>query len=462
MPAWTAPVPESAVMQDLDEEQFITHWVYTNNVMPGGINDDLIGEAAFQGLCSGTPISDDPDAPWTYPNYWASPSIGISYYFAWNDEDCTYFATNSSVYLYAWVRSPTTQQVRAIVGASDYFKLWINRTLVMSRTSGGAAPYVLDQYQQTATLTQGWNLLLFKHSYPQLGPPDDPNPDNLYKYFSLRFTTPGGAPVHLVAAFDPMCAFSGTDGVYSRVIVPSIAHLAGSGGSQWRTDTLLYNGTHMIWNFELDYFREGNSSGTPDAVARVDLEPYETRSFADALRNAGLFGVAGDQKGYFEVRRQYYYYLTYSGWLQNKVYNQAPAGSFGMQIPVRYAWDGTSYSAVFYGLRNGAYRTNFGLVPLQNQGATARVRLTLFGPDLAAPVSGEFGPFVGMWQRNNIFEALGVGGLNTSTTALYVQILDNTTATYWYPYVAVNDNGTSDPTFFTHGRLGSWPPELNQ
>ena len=98
----------------------------------------------------------------------------------------------------------------------------------------------------------------------------------------------------------------------------------------------------MIWNFELDYFREGNSSGTPDAVARVDLEPYETRSFADALRNAGLFGVAGDQKGYFEVRRQYYYYLTYSGWLQNKVYNQAPAGSFGMQIPVRYAWDGTS------------------------------------------------------------------------------------------------------------------------
>ena len=73
-------------------------------------------------------------------------------------------------------------------------------------------------------------------------------------------------------------------------------------------------------------------------------------------------------------------------------------------------------------------------------------------------MSGEFGPFDGMWQRNNVFEALGVGGLNTSTTALYVQILDNTTATYWYPYVAVNDNGTSDPTFFTHGRLGRGRP----
>ncbi len=99
-------------------------------------------------------------------------------------------------------------------------------------------------------------------------------------------------------------------------------------------------------------------------------------------------------------------------------------------------------------------------MPLENQGATARVRLTLFGPDLAAPVSREFGPFEGMWQRNNIFDALGVGGLNTSTTALYVEILDNATSTYWYPYVAVNDNGTSDPTFFTHGSFGAFPPEL--
>ncbi len=307
-PGWTAPVPEAAVLQDLDEEQFITHWVHAYDVIAGGINDDLIGEASFEGLCSNMPINDDPGASWTYPAYWVGPTISTSYYAAWNEEDCTYFATNSSAYFYTWVRSNTTQQVRAIIGASDYFKLWVNRTLVMSRTSGGPASYLVDQYQQTATLNQGWNLLLFKQSFPQLGPPDDPNQDNLYKYFSLRFTTPGGAPVHLVAAFDPMCAFSGDNGVYSRAIVQSIAHLAGSGGSQWRTDTLLYNGTHMIWNFELDYFREGNASGTPDAVARIDLEPYETRNFADALRNAGLFGVAGDQKGYFEVRRQYYYF----------------------------------------------------------------------------------------------------------------------------------------------------------
>ena len=365
------------------------------------------------------------------------------------------------MYFYTWVRSNAAQQVRAILGASDYFKLWINHALVMSRTSGGPASYLVDQYQQTATLNQGWNLILLKHSFPQLGPPDDPNPDNLYKYFSLRFTTPGGTPVPLTAAFDPMCDFGGSTGCYTKVVVPSIAHLPGSGGSQWRTDTLLVNGTHTTWNFELDYFREGNASGVPDAVARIDVEPYGTLNFIDALRNAGLFGVSGDQKGYFDVRRQYYNYLKSAGWLQNKVYNQAPAGSFGMQVPVRYYYDGTTYSAVFYGLRNGVYRTNLGMVPWDNEGAAARVRVTLFGPDLAQPVSREFGPFEGMWQRNNIFDALGVGGLVTSTTALYLQILENPTGTYWYPYVAVNDNGTSDPIFFTSGFLGSWPPDLD-
>ena len=459
-PGWTVPVPETAVLQDLDEQQFIAHWVYTYDVMPGGIDVDLIGESSFQGLCSGVAISSAPDAPTTNPSYWASPTIYTGYWAAWNEEECTYFATNSSVYFYTWIRVPTTQQVRAILGASDYFKLWINRALVMSRTSGGPAPYLLDQYEQTATLNQGWNLILFKHSFPQLGPPDDPNPDNRYKYFSLRFTTPGGAPVHPVAAFDPLCDYTDQKARYTRVVVPSIAHLPGSGGSQWRTDTLLVNGTHMTWSYELNYFREGNSSGVPNATARIDMAPYATLNFADALRHQDLFGVAGDQKGYFDVRCQHNDYLTNAGWLQNKVYNQAPAGSFGMQVPPRYIWDGTTYSAVFYGLRNGAYRSNLGLVPWDNEGATATVRVTLFGPDLSSPVSREFGPFGGMWQRNDIFEALGVGGLNTARTALYVQILENPTGTYWYPYVAVNDNGTSDPVFLTNGYFGSFPPEL--
>jgi hypothetical protein len=133
-----------------------------------------------------------------------------------------------------------------------------------------------------------------------------------------------------------------------------------------------------------------------------------------------------------------------------------------MQVPALYVWSGTSSEAVFYGLRNGASRTNLGLVPWNNQGATATIRVTAFGPDLAAPVSREFGPFEGMWQRNDIFGALGIGGLNTSTTALFVEILENPTGTNWYPYVAVNDNGTSDPIFGLPGRFGAFPPDLGQ
>lgn len=460
-PGWTVPVPESAAIASLDEDQFITHWVYTYYVMAGGIDVDFIGEASFEGLCSSDAFNGAPDPPATSLSYFSYPTAYTGYWAAWNEEECSYYATNSSVYFYTWIRVPTTQQALAVLGAADYYKLWINGILVMSRTSGGAAPYVMDQHQQTATLNQGWNLVLFKQSFPQLGPAGDPNPDNLYKYFSLRFTTPGGAPIHPVAAFDPMCGYQGYDGLHTRVIVPSIAHLPGSGGSQWRTDTLLVNGTHMTWNHELNYFREGNSSGAPNATARFDIPPYGTVNFPDALRNANLFGVAGDQKGYFDVRRQYYYYFTTSGWVQDKVYNQAPSGTFGMQVPPLYVWDGTSGESIFYGLRNGASRTNLGLVPWNNQGAMGRVRVTLFGPDLAQPVSMEFGPFDGMWQRNDIFDALGVGGLNTSTTALFLEILENPTGTYWYPYVAVNDNGTSDPIFLLPGRFGSFPPFLD-
>ena len=264
--------------QDLDEEQFITHWVYTYDVMAGGIDVDLIGEGSFAGAVLDGPISGAPDASCDQPQLLGSarPSTPATGRRGTRRTAPTSRPTAAST-------STPGFGADHPAGAGDPRRRRLLQAVDQPHPGDVAhqrrpCHLRVDQYQQTATLNQGWNLILFKHSFPQLGPPDDPNPDNLYKYFSLRFTTPGGAPVHPVAAFDPMCAYTGQKARYTRVIVPSIAHLPGSGGSQWRTDTLLVNGTHMIWNYELNYFREGNASGAPNAVARIDIAPYAHRS----------------------------------------------------------------------------------------------------------------------------------------------------------------------------------------
>lgn len=456
---------------ELQEKQFITHWLYHYTCLRAGIGETPVTEADITGRCSSDKLTDDAAAPSMSYGYWTSPSITTYYSSApFDSSTCTYDNTDLTRYFVTWVRSATARSLSVWVGASDYYKLWINGTLVLSRTSGGGKPYTVDEYKGSVSLRAGWNLLVVRQTYPQLGPSTDPSNDIKYKYFSLRFVSDAaGTPVtDLVAAYDPQCDEADiSKAAYTRVIVPTIAHLTGIGGSQWRTDVTLRNGYHMRWQFRFRYFREGVNSGTPTSEKFVELAPFETKVFADAL-GASLFNVASDQKGYFWMLQAAYDPMVYGGWLQAKMYNQASSGTFGMLVPVQYPYQGTSWSVLFYGLRNGSYRTNFGLAPGKNVGASARIRLTLFGSDFPAVVSKEYSGINGFWQLNNIFSDMGQGSVNTSTTSLYLEITDNATDTYWYPYVTVNDGnppsgptGTSDPTMFLPGYWYDTPPEIN-
>lgn len=462
------PVTAMGTPTELQAKAFITHWLDHYTCVAAGINEDIVGESSIDGRCSTQQISDGPSAPYGYPDYSnASDGSVYSHYgmAPYDSTTCTSRTTNLTRYFVTWVYSNTARSAKVWFGASDYFKVWINGAVVLSRTSGGAKPWTVDEYKANVSLISGWNLIVVKHSFPQLGPYTDPDVNNRYKYFSLRFVSDdSGTPItNLIGAFDPNCTES-DPAYYSRVWVPNVAHIPGY-SSQWRSDLYLFNGMHMYWTYWLRFYKEGNNTGVPDAQAALPLAPFQTATYADVLQS--LFGITADVKGYIAVLRPYYPYLTQYGWLQVKTFNVSPAGTFGTLNPIMYQYSGSTSGATFFGLRNGAYRSNLALFPAVNTGATLNIRLTLSGPAIPTPIVKDYAGINGFWQLNNVFADMGAGSVNTDSAYLQVDFQSNATGTYWFPYVTIADGnpahgttGTSDPVYLAPGYFAIYPPSL--
>jgi hypothetical protein len=470
-----SPATAMGTPTDLQTKQFITHWLSRYLCLVSRIDQDYVDEASINGRCSGQNMSDGPSAPFLYPTYYpnASGAIITGYWQAPTDlATGVTLTTDLSRYFVTWVKSPTTRSVKLWFGASDYFKLWVNRVLVLLRTAGGSKSFTVDEYKANVTLTAGWNLIVLKQSFPQLGPATDPSDDNKIKALSLRFVSDdAGTPItDLVAAFDPNCTEADPP-LDTKVFVPNVAHLPGY-SSQWRTDVCLFNGTHMNWSHRLRFYKEGNNSGIPDGEKYLEMTPHQTLTFPDVLQT--LFGITTSVKGYVTVLQQVYskyslYSLPESGWLQARTFNLADSGSYGTLNPLLYGYSGILSPVAFFGLRNGAFRTNLAMFPVVNSGATTSIRLTLFGPDLPVPLVKQYWGINGFWQLNNVFDDLGAGNVNTDSAVLYLVFLDDPTGTYWFPYVTVLDGnpkygvtGTSDPVYVGPGYFLLLPPILNQ
>lgn len=463
------PAGPLAAPSELQEKQFITHWLYHYPGLSAAIDEDPVGEASISGRCSSLPITDAPRAPRMDPWVWGSKKVSTSYWDAPIDEStCTYDTTDVTRYFVTWVKSASAQSVRVWLGASDYFKLWINGTQVGQRTSGNGKAYTEDEYKFPVTLKAGWNLIVFKHSFPQLGPADDPDNNKKYKYFSLRFVRDdAGTPVtHLVASFDPDPSCDDRAPIstapYTRVLFPSVAHLPGTAGSQWRTDIELYNGYHMAWESRFRYFREGNNSGIPDTTKTLVLQPFEGKVFRDALRSSEFFNVPSDEKGYAWMSGVYYHYAINYGQARAKVYNQAPTGTFGMDTNLLSPYN-RQYQAYFFNLRNGAFRTNLAVVPSKNEGSTYRLRMILSAPEFGVLTkewpADPSQKLTGFAQLNDVFSYFGVGSTITERALLYVAFVDKTPSDLsFFPYITINDNSTSDPIFRFSGYSTSSPP----
>ncbi len=466
-----------AMVTPLYEKQFITHWLTHYYTISSTIDEDLVGEAGIDGRCSGQRMTDNPASPTLDIYYWTDSAGRVTTNY-WNGHSeyvetatgfCYNYDTTDQVrYFVTWVFAPTARSGQVWVGAHDYFKLWINGVPVLQRTSGGSKTFTADEYKGGVNLKQGWNLLVFKQGFPVFGPPSSPNQDDKTKYFSLRFTRDAaGTPMtDLQAAFDPQCTDTDSNaGGYSRVWAPNLARIAGAGGSQWKSHLSVFNGWHMPWRLLFHYYKEGNNTGTPNATKDLVVQPYQTQMFANTLES--LFGVTGNEKGYMVVFQQYYnFHFRNYRWLQLKVFNQAPSGAFGMDVPFLYRYDASS-SARWVSVPGGEGRVNVGLVPRHNQGARTTVRVTAVPQGSATQVSKNYGPFSGFFQINDVLTDLGLTPAQAENVALWVQLVSPETSTPYFAYITINDGipaqgkpGTSDPLMRLPNGFATYPPYL--
>lgn len=458
--AWAFTTP-------LFQKHFITHWLTHPVVLQGKIDEDKVGEAGIDGRCSDQPMTDNPASPTLSTEYWWDPegrvattSAQVYYEIASNPaSDCkVYDYTDLTRYFVTWVYAPTARTGEVWVGAHDHFKLWINRALVLQHASGGAKPYTVDEYKAPVNLQQGWNLLVFKQSFPQLGPADSPNPDHRTKYFSLRFVTgSAGTPMRdLQAAFDPHCTDTGPGEMASRtrVWVPNIARLAGAGGSQWNSVFSVFNGLHMPVRLLLRYYKEGNNSASPNANRELVVEPLRTEIFDNAL--SSLFNVTSAQKGYFIGFGQFYLVNGYWGspfrWVTMQVYNQAPTGRFAMDVPILYQGDASLSPALFFAVPGDSARINLAMVPVLNAGSRTSIRVSLFPDGSSTVLRKTYGPFNGFFQVNDVLNDMGLPPALAGKVTVQVELVDNASGTPYFSYITINDGipsqgkpGTSDP-----------------
>ncbi len=456
------------------QKQYITHWITHYTAIVETLTQDTVGLASIDGRCSGQRIGDGAGAPTGYVQYYsaADGTIYTSYYSAPSGPTCgSYLSTGLSRYFVTWVYAPTARSAWLFFGSSDSYRVFLNHVEVLTHSTPLVEPFVTDAASKQVSLVAGWNLVVVKQSYTQLGPYNDPNPNNVTKYFSLRFASnSSGTPMtDLAGAWDPNCGDSAQALYqYSHTLFANMAHLAGAGGSQWRTDVVLYNGIQIPWVYRLRYYQEGNNSGTPDATATAIVQPFQSVSYTDAL--PGLLHVTSAQKGYFVVDGQYMDFTDHweaSNWVTVRAYNQSAAGTFSNTVPGFSvgAWGTSSAAVPITGVRNGRFRTNVGVAPAFNQGATCTVRITITDPSLAAPVQQDFNGVKGYWQVNDVFHAMGIGNVTTDNATLFVQILNNANSTTWFPFATVQDGnpnnnqaGTSDPAFLTISAQWLAPP----
>jgi len=451
------PATGFAAKGTVDEQGFITHWLSHGDMLIGMLDDDLVGEDDIVPICYGNDLSDDEMAPRMYRYTWSNPEIWTYYWSAYENYDtCETVYTDQVRYFFTQVKTTETFNARLLVGADEGIKVWINGVEVM-RHEGGE--YLVDQYETSVRLTQGWNMVLVKVYYPLIGPSD--HPDYEPKAWSLRFTDANGArPLHLIQAVDGWCDHEQS---YQWIHAGGVADLPGAFGSQWASDLRLTNPYPYPLELTVQYFREGTVGPakiktTPSVPQAVDadaetvivLDPFETRYYNRVLVN--LLDVTPPQKGMIAIRGYYYWDAQNNGAVELKTYNKAGGGTFGTVIPMTYTYAGsTCCSQMLHGLRNGPdFRTNIGMAPRTHFDDQVGFTVTIWDSVTGTLAEREF-VGQGNFQLNDIFDRLGLGDVVTNTAVAYITWSRTARNARIRFFGSVVDNHTSDPVDINPG-----------
>lgn len=217
-----------------------------------------------------------------------------------------------------------------------------------------------------------------------------------------------------------------------RLLVPAVAHLAGAGGTPWRTDLAVLNPTSQDAAMTFILHRDG-----PELSAEAVLPAGSSTEWRDVLD--GLFGLGGDTQmaGTVEILSDVPVVAT------ARSYAASQSGTFGQHLPALQERDGLGAGepGLLLQLTRSAERyTNLGAVNLGSGPCAISVRLhAADGSPLGAPFGFDLAP--AEWHQ--FFDVLAAAGEQLAAWAR-VEVL--TPEGRAWAYASIIDRVSRDPT----------------
>jgi hypothetical protein len=432
---------------DSSAKNFMIRWLAPFRGVNGTLDDDLIGEATASPSCASSPIGGTAGAPTAYTSA-SALSDGRVYL---NSYDAPSDNMDVVQYFLTQVESETAREVMMLVGADDGIRVWLNGDEVLRQDA--PAVYAEGAHRVPVSLRAGWNMILVKVYYPQLGPREDP--DHEIKYWSLRFATSGDlAPVlDVYQTVDGWCAPE--DSIYAWTWAPGAADAGGARGSQWQSELRITNPYYHNLYLTLRYYSNSNTGGSPDGERILRLDPFETVVYPNVVR--ALTGVADSGSGMIALSGMHSGDVSDRGAARLVTNNVggADGGAFGTPMPFDWRYAGQSCcSQQLYGLKNGSdHRTNILVMPAPFVADEVELTVNLWDPETGQTASRRFSGR-GSFQINDIFNSVGMGGVVTTTAVAHIEYSSTANRAYLRILASVNDNITSDPTVIGRAPYG--------
>jgi len=217
-------------------------------------------------------------------------------------------------------------------------------------------------------------------------------------------------------------------------MVPSVAHLPGAGGTQWRTDVAVVGNASATAHLTLTYYSDAQTLGTS-----YDLAPNATVEWRDILVGRFGMGSGASTSGVLHVSSDVPVVIT------SRTYNQTATGTFGQYYPACTVGNALSYGQVgtlAQLKKNGSFRTNIGILNVGTASCSVTVKL-FKGDGVQVGSSKTLTAAAGRWlQQYDIFANVGAG----SNDIAYATVAVQTPGGAVWAYASVVDIATGDPT----------------
>jgi uncharacterized repeat protein (TIGR01451 family) len=258
----------------------------------------------------------------------------------------------------------------------------------------------------------------------------------------------------------------------SALVIPSVGHIAGSSGSDWRSDLRIANVSSQAQKYMLTF----NRGAGDDALVKslnLSLDPGVTTALDDVVRNWYGTGALGDSSnGVLTLQRlDNLGKVIPTGFGSNEVgaakvtiaasrtYNASSSGTLGQFIPavgfsnfigrVAGSGSGTPTLSIQQIAQSDSYRTNLGVV--EGAGKAATVLVSVFNAAGSKLLDLPLSLAAGEQKQLNSFLA---GKINGALTNGRVEVKVTTGEGQVTAYASVIDNLTSDPLLISGVPLG--------